>query len=315
MKTQKNNGPLALLFILLAMISLAVLAGQTGPSAAEVKSGNNNDQTSNRFHEEVAQDKNMASPDSTPVALPLKGKTIVVDPGHGGKAPGATRILYQAGSPPAASGGNPSSANRRKGEIVYEKDLTLKIALELKRELEAKGATVVMTRTTDTTVSLDDRVKLANSVKPDLFVSVHINAHTRSTVDGIETYYWTAQSECPARFIFDALVDELKEPGNWVQARQFYVVHHTAAPSVLAEVGYMSHTDTLKKLVTPQYQKRIATAIASGVVSYFSQTCTVDRGSAIMLRMPGAPGDFTPGATPTPEPDACELDHDHEKDD
>lgn len=303
MKTRRKPGPLSLLLALAATLSLATLV-ISGTSSADEKSANNIahfSQSKGDGAQEPAVTQNPAVPAIPQNAQPLKGKTIVVDPGHGGKMSGAVRTL--PASP--VNGGNPASANKRKGVTVLEKDLTLAISLKLAKELEKQGATVIMTRVTDTDVSLEDRVTLANSINPDLFLSVHINAHTNSTVDGIETYYWSAQSECAARYVFESLVKGLKAPGNWVSARELYVVHHTLAPAVLAEVGYMSNRARLAKLVTASYQQEIAEALAGGVVDYFGKPCS----NAASVFSPSIfDGEIlSPPKSPAREPEACSI--------
>jgi N-acetylmuramoyl-L-alanine amidase len=97
----------------------------------------------------------------------LKGKRIVIDPGHGGKDVGA---IGQSGT--------------------LEKDVTLTLATNLQRELENKtGATVILTRDKDVTLSLKDRLELAKSKNADLFISIHFDAFTSNEVNGITTYY------------------------------------------------------------------------------------------------------------------------------
>jgi N-acetylmuramoyl-L-alanine amidase len=130
-----------------------------------------------------------------------------------------------------------------------------------------------MTRNTDIFVSLADRVTMSNGVQPDLFLSVHSNAHTDRTVDGIETYYTHSSSQCPAQRIQDALVAGLPETGNWVRQRGLYVTNHATVPAVLAEIGYVSKPAKLKLLSTPAYQDKVASSLAQGVVDYFGSPC------------------------------------------
>jgi N-acetylmuramoyl-L-alanine amidase len=177
---------------------------------------------------------------------PLKGKLIVIDPGHGGSDPGATR------------------------EKVTEADLTLAIAQKLKLLLEADGAKVVLTREDDSDKELNERTELSNAVKPNIFVSIHINSANNSQADGIETYYYTAQSERLARCLFDHLVAGLAEKANWVHKRSLYVCRNTDAPSTLVEVGYISNKDKRDKLADEKYQQLIAESLRRGIASYFT---------------------------------------------
>jgi N-acetylmuramoyl-L-alanine amidase len=130
---------------------------------------------------------------------------------------------------------------------------------------------VIATRTNDSDISLADRVALSNSVKPDIFVSIHINANRSSAIAGIETYYYSAQSKELASVVYDSLTTDLKEPGNWVSYDELYVLHHNDRISILAEVGYLSHAATRKKLVRADYQERIAQALCDGIKTYFDE--------------------------------------------
>lgn len=175
----------------------------------------------------------------------LAGKTVVVDAGHGGSDPGAQR-----------SG-------------IQEKELTLAISQALRKRLEDLGARVLMTRTDDTFVSLDDRVKLTNSSTADLFISVHINALESSTsIYGIETYYQTEQSKPLAEKIHEQLVGLLQVPDRSVRKARFYVINHTQVPAVLCEVGYISNSDEREKLISSDYQTKIGEALTEGVILY-----------------------------------------------
>jgi N-acetylmuramoyl-L-alanine amidase len=179
-------------------------------------------------------------------AGPLSGRTILLDPGHGGKDAGA---VY---------GG------------VREKDLTLAIVLRLRPLLEAEGAKVILTRDVDKTRQLADIYNQQNALKPDLSVSIHVNALPQlRRFDGIETYYWTDQGHAIASDIFDLMVKELGTHGNWVHKRDLAVVCHTAVPSTLVEVGYLTNPTKRAKLVEKPYQDKIVEAIAHGIDKFF----------------------------------------------
>lgn len=185
---------------------------------------------------------------------PLKGitapanSTIVLDAGHGGSDPGAMRGHDR------------------------EKEITLAIAKKTRDYLKQKGVKVHMTRDGDETVSLADRVALTNKVNPDAFLSVHINSlESTSDIHGIETYYQTPQSLRLANQIHKSLVSGLKAPDRKVRKARFYVVNRTSVPAVLAEVGFITHKDERKKLVTNEYQSEIAGALARGVLLYLKE--------------------------------------------
>jgi len=178
----------------------------------------------------------------------LQGQTIVLDAGHGGSDPGAQRANMQ------------------------EKDMTLPIVLFLKQKLEARGMKVLLTRNDDTFVSLEDRVRLTNNTSPNLFLSVHINSlDTDRDLHGIETYYQTPQSKTLAECVHESLVNHLDASDRAVRKARFYVINHTPVPAILAEVGFISCKEEREKLISSDYQKRIARALEHGVMLYLSK--------------------------------------------
>lgn len=190
---------------------------------------------------------------SAPLAASLKpglvkDKLIVLDAGHGGSDPGAQR----AG--------------------VSEKDLTLQITNQLKKRLIQMGARVVMTRSDDTFISLEERVKITNENQPDLFVSIHINAlESTSSIYGIETYYQTEQSRPLAMAIHQQLVQGLGVPDRSVRKARFYVINHTPVPAILAEVGFISNPQERDNLGAADYQGKIADSVSAGIVQFLTE--------------------------------------------
>lgn len=190
---------------------------------------------------------------SSPLAASLKpglvkDKLIVLDAGHGGSDPGAQR----AG--------------------VSEKDLTLQITNQLKKRLIQMGARVVMTRSDDTFISLEERVKITNENQPDLFVSIHINAlESTSSIYGIETYYQTEQSRPLAMAIHQQLVQGLGVPDRSVRKARFYVINHTPVPAILAEVGFISNPQERDNLGATDYQGKIADSVSAGIVQFLTE--------------------------------------------
>ncbi len=178
----------------------------------------------------------------------VRDKLIILDAGHGGSDPGAQR-----------SG-------------VSEKDLTMQITNQLKKRLLQLGARVIMTRTDDTFVSLEDRVKITNENQADLFLSIHINAlESTSSIYGVETYYQTEQSRLLAVAIHQQLVQGLGVPDRSVRKARFYVINHTPVPAILAEVGFISNPKERDNLGTSEYQAKIADSVSQGVVQYLTE--------------------------------------------
>jgi N-acetylmuramoyl-L-alanine amidase len=189
------------------------------------------------------------APVTTKSGRPLEGVSLVLDAGHGGSDPGAQRGDAQ------------------------EKEMTLGIVNQLKKRLEANGAFITMTRSDDTFVSLEDRVKVTNLVMPKAFVSVHINAlESTSDIKGIETYFQTEQSRPLAEAIHNSLFTSLGVPNRGIRKARFYVINHTSVPAILAEVGYISNKDEREKLISSDYQGKVADALAQGVILYVGKS-------------------------------------------
>jgi N-acetylmuramoyl-L-alanine amidase len=218
-------------------------------------------------------------------------RTIVIDPGHGGKDPGA-----------------------RGQRGTEEKDITLKVALKL-RDLMSKqpGIRVLMTRDRDQFVELEDRARFANGQEADLFVSIHVNSHPQRSVKGIEIYHfgeakdqralevaarengtplnstgvgweylvadlltakkieaslelaWTAKEAMVANLNGHyALVD------HGVKTAPFYVLRFTSMPSILAEIAYISNSSEEDLLRTSLFTTRVAEALEEGIKTFLT---------------------------------------------
>lgn len=184
---------------------------------------------------------------SGPIIVPRAPSetVIVLDAGHGGSDPGAQR------------------------SDINEKDITMAIINKLKKVLEQKGARIVLTRSDDTFVSLEERVRITNQVNPNLFLSVHINSlQSISDAHGIETYYQTDRSLPLAVRVHDSLVSGLGAPDRSVRKARFYVINHTPVPAILAEVGYITNKTERDRLISSEYQIKIANALARGVMLF-----------------------------------------------
>ncbi len=184
-------------------------------------------------------------PEVQPAAL------VVIDPGHGGSANGATY------------------------EGVAEKDLNLSIAKQAAQLLEEAGLTVLMTRTSDQDVGLYDRIDLANGQGADLFVSVHCNASlTNGAAMGIYTAAASEHSDgwILADILRQAMMSATGAADMGSEARPNLAVLRTAeVPAALVECGYMSTPEELALLVQPAYQEKLAMGIADGILTYLEQ--------------------------------------------
>jgi N-acetylmuramoyl-L-alanine amidase len=232
------------------------------------------------------------TPSPPPQPLPRRAKsftTIVIDPGHGGRDPGA---------------------HGQRG--TEEKDITLKVGLKL-RDLLRKdpGVRVLMTRERDVFVELEDRARFANGNEADLFVSIHVNSHPQRTVRGIEIYHFGEAKdqralELAARengtplgstgvgweyLVADLLTTKKIEASlelawrtreamiahlngqyalidHGVKTAPFYVLRFTSMPSILAEIAYISNASEEDLLRTGMFITRIAESLHEGVTAF-----------------------------------------------
>lgn len=179
---------------------------------------------------------------------PIKGLTIAVDAGHGGSDKGTigpTRI--------------------------YEKDVNLAISLYLQKELEKRGANVIMTRTTDTDVEIYSRPKKALDENAAFSISVHSN----SMVDGnplerhgVSVFWYNEHAQRLADTIKTTMAESLNLRNDGTHYASFVLTRPTMPISVLVEVGYMPNPDEYKKLTNPKFQRQAAKAIADGLEKY-----------------------------------------------
>ena len=178
----------------------------------------------------------------------LNRKTIVIDPGHGGNDTGAMR------------------------NGILEKDLTLEIALKVREYLREKGLTnIIMTRITDKTLTLDDRVQIANDNDAAIYVSIHINASVKSEIKGIETHYYKDKGYELAKLMHKELINNITAVDRGLFKSKFYVINHTEAPSVLLELGFISNEQERSELVLEDRQKKSAKAIADGIIKFLTE--------------------------------------------
>ncbi len=223
--------------------------------------------------------------------LGLGVRTIILDPGHGGKDPG--------------------TSNRKLK--LKEKDLTLDIAKRLKRIFKQLNPQykVILTRETDRYISLEERTAFANSQKGDLFVSIHLNSAPRRSARGVETYYlsmtsdpWAMQVAAQENAVsrksigeMNAIVEQIVQHARLSESRiftgciqrrlvkrlrknyrgihdlgvkkaPFFVLAGARMPATLAEVSFLSHSKEGKRLKSPQYRYALAAGLYWGILDY-----------------------------------------------
>lgn len=242
------------------------------------------------------------TPPATPIQPPpppsKSFKTIVLDPGHGGKDPGA---------------------HGQRG--TEEKDITLKVARKL-RDLLSKqpGLRVLMTRDRDVFVELEDRAKFANGEGADLFVSIHVNSHPQRSVKGLEIYHFGEAKdqralEVAARengtplnttgvgweyLVADLLTAKKIEASlelawnakeamvahlngtysmtdHGVKTAPFYVLRFTSMPSILAEIAYISNQGEEELLRSSHFTARVAESLQEGILTYLAANKSAPR--------------------------------------
>ncbi|MED5042491.1 N-acetylmuramoyl-L-alanine amidase [Geobacillus stearothermophilus] len=177
----------------------------------------------------------------------LAGKTIVLDPGHGGKDGGAKSV---AG--------------------VKEKELTLGTARLLKNKLQSYGARVVLTRSSDEYVPLSARVAAARLYQADAFISLHYDSATDPDASGITIYYYDRFADYELAQSFQGLFRQLSAlPFRGIAFGDYYVLRENEKPSVLLELGYLSNRSDAAVVATNGYQEAVTTAIVNAMRHYF----------------------------------------------
>jgi len=190
----------------------------------------------------------------------VNGKTIVLDPGHGGSDTGAV---------------GPDG--------IMEKDVTLAVAMKVESLLSAAGAHVVMTREADCDVygpGATDRQELqarvdvgANTPGADVFLSIHANAFTNQQAHGTAAYYY-AKTDADG-ILAQSLQNRMVQYGGLydrgVSEANFYVMKHSAMPASLVEMAFISNPNEQNLLASDDFQDKIAKGICLGLNDYFAQ--------------------------------------------
>lgn len=188
-------------------------------------------------------------------AKPLAGLLIAVDAGHGGQDSG---VCYFP-------------------DDLIEKEINLDMAFRLRDALQAAGADVLLTRSDDRFVPLDERAEIANQAQADLFISLHVNqipGHPECF--GAQTFYFpnSQPAESLARSIQEELLAVDPENYRQIQPGEYKVLRLTNMPGVIVEIGFMTNARDRELLQGDEYRDAITGAIVAGIVKY------VQRGSA-----------------------------------
>ncbi len=186
--------------------------------------------------------------------------TIIIDPGHGGEDPGAVYPLATTDTATAQ---------------IKEKDLNLEISLMLYDLLRESGVRVELTRYEDLALELADRVEMANSLAPSLFIGIHHNAAPDLSEKGTLTMFNPARDyasygitgERAARLLQEEMVGKLETAdGGLREMGNSKVLSETEMPSVIAEIAYMTNESDRQKLMTEEFRKTAAQALHDGIL-------------------------------------------------
>ena len=177
---------------------------------------------------------------------------VIIDPGHGGPDPGAIGI-----------GG------------IRETDVVLEVSKIVEKLLSEKGVKVKLTRKNEIDLDLPPRVSFANNSNADIFVSIHANASRGKSrdINGLETFYYRGYK---GRLLAKRIQKQILRvspgsPDRGVKQGRFYVIKNTRMPAVLVEIGFLTGRLDSRRLEKAAHRKRIAYAIAKGILEYFAK--------------------------------------------
>ena len=179
-----------------------------------------------------------------------RAATVVIDPGHGGKDPGAVSCMG-----------------------FYEKTVTLNVSRKTAEILHRSGVKVIMTRNSDVFIPLEARAEVANRNSAELFVSIHADSCLDSSVQGSTVYVARAagrKSLAVAKKISTAISAHTGITSKGVRKANYRVLVRTRCPAVLVEMGYISNCYEASVIRQSSFQQRVSAAIAEGVLDWLS---------------------------------------------
>lgn len=216
-----------------------------------------NSKTKKGFCIVMSLEENNSKFDFSPI---IKGKIIVVDPGHGGSDPGAI---------------GPSG--------IKEKDVNFAVAKQVEKILKNAGAKVVLTRYDDVDVCRPDasaseelgaRVNIGIKNNADIFISIHSNSFSNENAKGTATYYYSKsyKDEFLAESIQSGMIEFGKRYDRGTVDTNFYVTKRSPMPAALMELAFISNYEEEELLNSVDFQKNIALGICKGINNYFLKT-------------------------------------------
>lgn len=189
--------------------------------------------------------------------MPLSGKIIIIDPGHGGEDPGT---VYNN---------------------IYESNINLAISKYLEIELIKAGASVILTRNGDYDLSypnakwrkksdFDNRIKIINNNKADMYLSIHLNYLNEQNYSGAQVFYNNEKNKEIALVIQETLNKSLNNSREIKKIpTKTYMYDKLTIPGVLIECGFLSNANEREKLQNSEYQQKLAKIIKDGVINYY----------------------------------------------
>ena len=218
----------------------------------------------------IKEIKEEKSSNELPFATNNYQKVIFLDPGHGGKDPGAQYLGLK------------------------EKDLNLQVSMQLKTKLESLGYKVIMSRSSDIDVDfITERSRMSNETNADMFISIHFNATGHgldSGEDGIQTYMYQPTGNIPSiinkkwhdnptrlkysyklgSYIHQSVLTTTHAKDAGLLAKSFAVLRESNKPAVLLELGYMDDSKESQKIRTKEYQQKLVDGITQGIQKYYN---------------------------------------------
>ena len=171
---------------------------------------------------------------------------VILDPGHGGKDNGA--LWYG----------------------VREKTLNLDVAKRVEVMLKKRGIPVIMTRRSDTYVSLDRRAAIANRYSNSVFISIHFNAHTNRSIKGIESFYVSTKGKRLADAMQRRLSKRIRTNDRGSKKHHYAVLTKTRGVAALVECGFISNKWECNRCSKTWFRDILAQEIASGIAAYYN---------------------------------------------
>lgn len=179
------------------------------------------------------------------ITIEKRNTLVVVDPGHGGKDPGAI------------------------GKYSNEATIVLSVSQKISKLLEEDpDFDVMLTRTDNTFLSLDERVEIANDSRADMFLSVHANSINRSSVGGTETFVFYNADKTFGSIVHKHLIETTGLTNRGLKEAGFRVIRGTKMPAALIEIAFLSNQHEEKLLNDPVFQDKVALAMYNAIREY-----------------------------------------------